>query len=81
MLIDTGWRPDGDPDPEPAPEPIHIDWRLVFWISSCLVLFVAAASVPPLVGVVLALAGLYATFKVLVVATGGYGTGLREWHQ
>ncbi|MDQ4049146.1 MAG: hypothetical protein M3131_07180 [Actinomycetota bacterium] len=77
MLIDTRDRP----DPEPSPEPIEIDWRLVFWIAACLVLLVSAASVPRLPGVVLALAGVYATFKVLVVATGGYGTGLHDWRQ
>lgn len=77
MLIDTRDRP----EPEPGPDPIEIDWRLAFWIASCLVLFVAAASVPPLLGVVLALAGVYATFKILIVATGGWGTGLHDWRQ
>ena len=77
MLIDTRDRP----DPEPSPEPIEIDWRLAFWIAACLVLFIAAASVPPLPGVALAFAGVYATFKILVVATGGWGTGLHDWRQ
>ncbi len=77
MLIDTR----GQPDPEPRPEPLEINWRLAFWIASCLVLFIAAASVPPLPGVALAVAGVYATFKILVVATGGYGTGLHDWRQ
>lgn len=77
MLIDTRGRP----DPEPPPDPIEIDWRLVFWIACCLVLLISAASVPPLPGLALALAGVYATFKVLVVATGGYGRGLTDWRQ
>lgn len=77
LLIDPRDRP----DPEPSPEPIEIDWRLAFWIAACLVLFIAAASVPPLAGVPLALAGVYATFKILVVATGGHGTGLQDWRQ
>ena len=77
MLIDTR----GDPEPEPGPEPIEIDWRLALWIAACLVLFIGAASVPPLFGVFLALAGVYATFKILIVATGGYGTGLHDWRQ
>ena len=73
MLIDTRDRPE--------PEPIKINWRLAFWIASCLVLFVAAARAAPLPGVGLALAGAYATFKILCVATGGYGRGLHDWHQ
>lgn len=77
MLIDTRGRP----DPEPAPEPIEIDWRLAFWICCCLVLFVAASWAPSLLGVPLAMAGVYATFKILVVATGGWGTGLHDWRQ
>lgn len=77
MLIDTRGRP----DPEPPPDPIEIDWRLAFWIVACLVLFIGAASAPSLLGVVLALAGVYATFKILVVATGGWGTGLHDWRQ
>ena len=77
MLIDTR----DQPEREPSPEPIEIDWRLAFWIATCLGLFVAAASDPPLPGVALALAGVYATFKILVVATGGWGTGLHDWRQ
>ena len=77
MLIDTR----GQPEPDPGPEPLEIDWKLAFWITACLVLFVAAGSVPPLAGVPLALAGVYATFKILIVATGGWGTGLHDWRQ
>jgi hypothetical protein len=75
MLIDDR------PGPEPDPDPIHVDWRLCFWIALTLVLFVAAGAVPPLPGLAFALAGLAATLKVLVVATGGWSSGLRDWHQ
>ena len=72
MLIDTR----RGPDPEPGHEQIEIQWRLAFWVASCLVLLIAAASVPALPRVILALGGLYATFKVLAVATHGQEGGL-----
>jgi hypothetical protein len=75
MLIDTR------PQPEPAPEPIEVDWRLCFWIALTLALFVGAGSVPPLLGVVLAIAGVCTTGKVLLVGTATDGRGLRDWRQ
>lgn len=79
MLIDT--RDRDEPDDEPPHEPLGVDWALCGWIAATLVLFLAAGWVPPLIGLVLALAGLWTTFRILMHVTGGWGSGIGDWRQ
>ena len=69
MLIDTR----DEPDPEPGP--LGVDWALCGWIAATLVLFVTAQWMPPLLGLGLALGGLWTTYRILVHVTGRSARG------
>jgi hypothetical protein len=71
-----------DPAPlPPAPEPVDLDWRLWSWVAASVTLFVAAAALGGLGGVLLAFTGFVAVLKALESFLGDYGGGLHEWRQ